>query len=72
MNKFFDHKLFADNLKNCKHKWLITCDDTEYIRGLFSFARNIEPWEMKHNGMNKKQAINRKELFITNYKPAIT
>ena len=72
MNKFFDHKLFAEDLKKCKHKWLITCDDTEYIRNLFSFARHIEPWEMKYNGMNKKQAINGKELFITNYEKTMT
>ena len=43
LHKSFDHKRFAENMKNCKHKWLITYDDSEYIRDLFSFA-NIIPW----------------------------
>jgi DNA adenine methylase len=68
LNKFFDHKQFAENVKKCKHKWLITCDDSNLIRSLFSFA-HIYPWEMKYNGLNKKKAIKGKELFITNYVP---
>jgi DNA adenine methylase len=67
MNKFFNHELFAKRLRHCKHNWLMTCDDTEYIRNLFSFAKHIDHWEMKYKGMNKKQATNGKELFITNY-----
>jgi DNA adenine methylase len=69
LNKFFDHKQFAENVKKCKHTWLITCDDSDPIRDLFSFA-HIYPWEMKYNGMHKKKAIEGKELFITNYEPS--
>jgi DNA adenine methylase len=68
MNRFFDHEIFAENVKKCKHNWLITCDNSELIRNLFSFA-NVYPWELKYNGLNKKTATNGKELFITNYEP---
>ena len=68
LNKFFDHKRFAEKIRKCSHKWLITCDDSDLIRELFSFA-NIYPWELKYNGLNKKCAIIGKELFITNYNP---
>ena len=67
LNKFFDHKQFSENVRKCKHKWLITCDDSDYIRELFSFGY-ISSWEMKYNGMHKKKAVNGKELFITNFK----
>jgi len=67
LNKFFNHKTFAENVKECKHKWLITCDDSEVIRKLFSSFAYITPWGMKYNGFNKKKAINGKEVFITNY-----
>lgn len=68
LNKFFDHESFAKKVRKCPHNWLITCDDSEVIRDLFSFA-NIYPWELKYNGLNKKSAIMGKELFITNYDP---
>lgn len=67
LNKFFNHQQFAENVKKCKHKWLITCDDSVYIRKLFSFAQ-IYPWQLKYNGLHKKKAVNGKELFITNFK----
>ncbi|MGD0451710.1 MAG: DNA adenine methylase [Candidatus Bathyarchaeia archaeon] len=68
LNKFFDHQDFAEKIKKCKHTWLITCDDSELIHELFSFAY-IYPWKMKYNGMHKKKAIEGEELFITNYEP---
>ena len=68
MHKSFDHKKFADNMKNCKHKWLITYDDSEYIRELFSFA-NIMPWELMYGMRNVIEGSDQKgkELFISNY-----
>lgn len=66
LNKFFDHKKFAESVRKCEHKWLITCDDSILIKNLFSFA-HIYRWEMRY-GMNKKQ-IKGKELFITNCEP---
>lgn len=67
-HKGFDHERFANVMKNCKHKWLITYDDCEYIRNLFSFAK-IVPFEasygMKNVGEESKQKG--KEILIMNY-----
>ena len=68
LHKSFDHERFAEVLKNVNHKWLITYDDSEYIRNLFSFA-HINEWNltygMRNVGKNGNQ--NGKELFISNY-----
>ncbi|MDR0206831.1 MAG: DNA adenine methylase [Bacteroidales bacterium] len=68
LHKSFDHKRFAENMKNCKHKWLITYDDSDYIRNLFSFA-NIIPWNLTYGMRNITKNSNQtgKELFISNY-----
>jgi len=68
LHKSFDHKRFAENMKNCKHKWLITYDDSKYIRNLFSFA-NITPWNLTYGMRNitENSDQNGKELFISNY-----
>ncbi len=68
MHKSFDHVKFAENMKNCKHKWLITYDDSQYIRKLFSFA-NIIPWELMYGMRNVTVGADQKgrELFISNY-----
>ena len=65
----FDHKKLANNMKNCKHKWLITLDDTPEIWEMFSFAYIYE-WELQYgmNNYKKKNAKKGKELFISNYK----
>jgi DNA adenine methylase len=68
LHKIFDHERFAESLKNIKHKWLITYDDSEYIRDLFSFA-NIKEWNLIYGMRNVGQNGNQKgkELFISNY-----
>ena len=68
LHKSFDHKRFAENMKNCKHKWLITFDDSEYIRNLFAFA-NITTWNLTYGMRNITEKSNQvgKELFISNY-----
>lgn len=55
-------------MKNCSHKWLITYDDSEYIRDLFSFA-NIQSWNLTYGMRNITETSdqNGKELFIANY-----
>ncbi len=72
MHKSFDHVKFAENMKSCKHKWLITYDDSEYIRNLFSFA-NIMSWELMYGMRNVKAGADQKgkELFISNYLEAL-
>ena len=64
----FDHKKFADDMKNCRHPWLITYDDSAEIRQNFSYA-NLYKWELQYGMNNYKQnnAAKGKELFITNY-----
>jgi DNA adenine methylase len=64
----FDFELLADNLKKCKHNWLMTLDDNSYIRGIFGFA-NIRKWSLQY-GMNnviKHSSSRGHELFISNY-----
>ena len=69
MHKTFDHERLVNILKNTTHKWLITYDDSKYIRDLFSFA-NINEWNLTYGmrNVNKNGNQNGKELFISNYK----
>jgi DNA adenine methylase len=71
LHKSFDHRRFANAMKNCPHKWLITYDDSEYIRDLFSFA-TIIPWNLTYGMRNITEHSDQtgKELFISNYLPA--
>lgn len=64
----FDHRAFAENMKNCCAKWLITYDDSPEIRRNFRFA-NIYDWELQYGMNNYMRAFAPvgKELFITNY-----
>ncbi|GAB4162440.1 MAG: DNA adenine methylase [Candidatus Promineifilaceae bacterium] len=64
----FDHDEFANEVRKCRHAWLITYDDSPEIRANFSFA-NIYEWELQYGMNNYKQASAAKgrELFITNY-----
>ena len=64
----FDHERFAENMRRCPHRWLITYDDSPVIRDLFSFA-DITEWTLQY-GMNnymQGKAEKGKELFIKNY-----
>lgn len=67
-HKIFDHERFANVMKQTKHKWLITYDDSEYIRNLFSFA-NIKTWDLTYRMRNVNKESNQlgKELFVSNY-----
>ena len=64
----FDHERFADDMKNCPHRWLITYDDSPRIRDLFRFADIVE-WQLQYGMNNYKQgkAAKGNELFIKNY-----
>jgi DNA adenine methylase len=65
----FNHDKFAEDMKNCPHKWLITLDNTEKIKKLFNFAYMYE-WELQYgmNNYKRSKADIGKELFISNYK----
>ncbi|MBW4564398.1 MAG: DNA adenine methylase [Mojavia pulchra JT2-VF2] len=64
----FEHQRFAELLKQCHHRWLITYDDSPQIKKAFEWA-NISEWELQYGMNNYKQngAAKGKELFITNY-----
>lgn len=64
----FNHQEFACAVKECKHSWLITYDDSPEIRENFNFA-NIYEWELQYGMNNYKQgkADKGNELFISNY-----
>ncbi len=68
LHKSFDHERLAGNLAICKHKWLLTYDDSPYIRELFSFAE-ISEWSLMYGMRNVTKSSNQKgnELFISNY-----
>lgn len=68
LHKSFDHEKFAETLKTCPHKWLITYDDSEYTKDLFSFA-NIASWELMYGMRNVTDNSDQKgkEIFISNY-----
>jgi DNA adenine methylase len=59
----FDHYKFARVMKQCKHRWLITYDDSKTVRKLFDWA-NIIPWTLTYTSRKVKTG---EELFISNY-----
>ncbi len=65
----FDHEGLAALLHASKHRFLITYDDCQEIRDLYSWA-NIVPWSLQY-GMNNCNLNNESkigaELFISNY-----
>jgi DNA adenine methylase len=68
MHKYFDYESFADVLRVCEHRWLITLDDSPFIRELFTFA-NINPWNLTYGMRNQTEDSDQigKELIISNY-----
>jgi DNA adenine methylase len=69
LHKTFDHVRFAEVMKNCKHKWLVTYDDSDFIRKLFSFAKRMITYDFPYGmrSISSKANKNGKELFILNY-----
>lgn len=68
LHKGFDHERFASVMQACPHQWMITYDDSPYIRSLFHFAK-IEEWQLTYgmrnvNGKGKQQ---QGELLISNF-----
>jgi DNA adenine methylase len=68
LHKGFDHERFAQVMKNCNHKWLITYDNCSYIKDLFSFA-NIAEWNLMYGMRNQTENSDQlgKEIFIANF-----
>jgi DNA adenine methylase len=68
LHRSFDHERFANSMRNCNHKWLVTYDDSPYIRELFPFA-HIYEWKLMYgmNNVGKSTTQAGCELFISNY-----
>lgn len=68
LHKSFDHERFAEILQTCPHRWLLTLDDSPYVRDLFSFA-NVTSWNLMYGMRNVTQHSKQlgNELFISNY-----
>lgn len=68
MHKGFEHERFAATMKACKHKWLITYDNSPEVRELFDFA-HIFTFELTYGMRNVKEKSEQreKEIFISNY-----
>lgn len=68
LHKEFDHERFAEVMKNCSHQWLMTYDNSEFIKNLFSFAHILE-WHLMYGMRNQTEQSDQlgKELFISNY-----
>lgn len=69
LHKGFDHEKLSIDLKNCPHKWLVTYDDSDYIRSLFSDFSYIYSWDLKYGMRNVSSKSDKKgkEIFISNY-----
>lgn len=68
LHKWFDHERFAEDVKKCKHKWMITYDDSPYVRELFKDYKII-PFDLMYGMRNvsKNSEMIGKEILIKNY-----
>ncbi|MCS6920063.1 MAG: DNA adenine methylase, partial [Fimbriimonadales bacterium] len=64
----FDHHRLARTLCHTKHRWLLTYDDSPFIRQLYCDYTQVR-WTLQYGMNNYKQPAARpgKELFIANY-----
>ena len=68
LHKGFDHERFAEEVKNCPHKWMITYDNCDYVKEMYKDF-NVIPFEFAY-GMRNVTAnaeMTGKEVLITNY-----
>ena len=77
MHRNFSHIKFAEDMKACKHKWLITYNDCPEVREMFSWA-NIKEFTFTYGMKNvskqnnvkykdKELDLTGREIFISNY-----
>jgi DNA adenine methylase len=64
----FDHQLLFEALKNSSHKWLITYDNSEYIKKLYKDFYQLE-WQLQYGMTARNNAAFPlgNELLIANY-----
>lgn len=68
LHKGFDHERLAETLQKCPHTWLMTYDNCEYIKNLFSFA-HVNDWSLTYGMRNQTKNSTQigKEVFISNF-----
>jgi len=64
----FNHIKLSEDVKRCKHDYLITYDDSADIKKLYSFS-HIYPWKLQYlmDNVNGNKPKKGSEIFITNY-----
>lgn len=64
----FDHELFFRKLNSCAFNWLITYDNSDYIKELYKDYFVVE-WQLQYgmNNYKKKNSAKGEELLIANY-----
>ena len=68
LNRFFNHQELARNIDNCKHKWFMTCDDSDEMRSLFSIHHTFRSgWSYGMTNVNREKTTFGKELFVASY-----
>lgn len=61
----FDHYKLMEALRQCPHQWLITYDNSEFIRRLYSDFSQLD-WRLQY-GMTNTVSAPSNELLIANY-----
>ncbi|TLD85064.1 DNA adenine methylase [Helicobacter sp. MIT 11-5569] len=69
LHKDFNHHLLCENLKNTPHRFLLTYDDSDFIRELYKDFY-LQTWHLQYGMNNYKQekAAKGQELLISNFK----
>lgn len=64
----FNHTRFSADVAGCSHRWVVSYDDCEVTRNMFSDFRFVQ-WELQYGMNNYKQghANKGKEVLILNY-----
>jgi DNA adenine methylase len=64
----FDHELMFKELKNSPHKWLITYDNSPFVKNLYKDFYQVE-WQLQYGmtNSNNSPSVLGNELLIANY-----
>lgn len=68
LHKDFNHHLLCENLKNTPHRFLLTYDDSDFVRELYKDFY-LQTWQLQYGMNNYKQekAAKGEELLISNF-----
>jgi DNA adenine methylase len=68
LHKGFPHKEFGETANNLKCKWMVTYDDSPFVRRLFR-GKNIETLYIRYccSNTHNEDMLDGEELVITNY-----